>query len=69
MSNDEIQEEQDKKEAANAENDMDSLMDELEEQQNKPENIEDSEAPIKAANIQKVVWALDALIFLIPKLI
>ena len=31
--------------------------------------IEDSEAPIKAANIQKVVWALAALIFLIPKLI
>ena len=37
------EEEQEKKEAANAENDMDSLMDELEEQQTKPENIERSE--------------------------
>ena len=37
------EEEQEKKEAANAEDDMDSLMDELEEQQTKPENIERSE--------------------------
>ena len=37
------EEEQVKKEAANAEDDMDSLMDELEEQQTKPENIERSE--------------------------
>ena len=37
------EEEQEKKEAANAEDDMDSLMDELEEQQTKPENIESSE--------------------------
>ena len=37
------EEEQEKKEAANAEDDIDSLMDELEEQQTKPENIERSE--------------------------
>ena len=37
------EEEQEKKEAANEEDDMDSLMDELEEQQTKPENIERSE--------------------------
>lgn len=37
------EEEQEKKEAANAEDDMDSLMDELEEQQAQPENIEGSE--------------------------
>ena len=37
------EEEQENKEAANAEDDMDSLMDELEEQQTKPENIERSE--------------------------
>ena len=37
------EEEQEKKEAANAEDDMDSLMDELEGQQTKPENIERSE--------------------------
>ena len=37
------EEEQEKKEDANAEDDMDSLMDELEEQQTKPENIEKSE--------------------------
>ena len=37
------EEEQEKKEAANKEDDMDSLMDELEEQQTKPENIERSE--------------------------
>ena len=37
------EEEQEKKEAVNAEDDMDSLMDELEEQQTKPENIERSE--------------------------
>ena len=37
------EEEQEKKEDANAEDDMDSLMDELEEQQTKPENIERSE--------------------------
>ena len=43
MANEEVQEEQEKKEAANAEDDMDSLMDELEEQQTKPENIEGSE--------------------------
>ena len=43
MANEEVQEEQEKNEAANAEDDMDSLMDELEEQQTKPENIEGSE--------------------------
>ena len=43
MSNEEYQEEQEKNEAANAEDDMDSLMDELEEQQAQPENIESSE--------------------------
>ena len=43
MANEEVQEEQGKNEAANAEDDMDSLMDELEEQQTKPENIEGSE--------------------------
>ena len=43
MANEEVQEEQEKNEAANAEDDMDSLMDELEEQQTKPENIERSE--------------------------
>ena len=43
MANEEIQEEQGKNEAANAEDDMDSLMDELEEQQAQPENIEGSE--------------------------
>ena len=43
MANEEVQEEQGKNEAANAEDDMDSLMDELEEQQTKPENIERSE--------------------------
>ena len=37
------EEEQEKREDANAEDDMDSLMDELEEQQTKPENIERSE--------------------------
>ena len=40
MANEEVQEEQEKNEAANAEDDMDSLMNELEEQQAKPENIE-----------------------------
>ena len=43
MANEEVQEEQGKNEAANAEEDMDSLMDELEEQQSQPENIESSE--------------------------
>ena len=43
MTNEEVQEEQEKNEAANAEDDMDSLMDELEEQQAQPENIESSE--------------------------
>ena len=43
MSNEEIREEHEKNEAANAEDDMDSLMDELEEQQTKPDNIEGSE--------------------------
>ena len=43
MANEEVQEEQVKNEAANAEDDMDSLMDELEEQQAQPENIESSE--------------------------
>ena len=43
MANEEVQEEQGKNEAANAEDDMDSLMDELEEQQTQPENIESSE--------------------------
>ena len=43
MANEEVQEEQVKNEAANPEDDMDSLMDELEEQQAQPENIESSE--------------------------
>ena len=43
MANEEVQEEQEKNEAANAEDDMDSLMDELEEQQAQPENIDSSE--------------------------
>ena len=43
MANEEVQEEQGKNEAANAEDDMDSLMDELDEQQAQPENIESSE--------------------------
>ena len=43
MANEEVQEEQKKNEATNAEDDMDSLMDELEEQQAQPENIESSE--------------------------
>ena len=43
MVNEEVQEEQEKNEAANAEDDMDSLMDELEEQRAQPENIETSE--------------------------
>ena len=43
MTNEEVQEEQEKNEAANAEDDMDSLIDELEEQQAQPENIESSE--------------------------
>ena len=43
MENEEVQEEQEKNEAANAEDDMDSLMEELEEQQAQPENIEGSE--------------------------
>ena len=43
MANEEVQEEQEKNEAASAEDDMDSLMDELEEQQAQPENIESSE--------------------------
>ena len=43
MANEEVQEEQGKNEATNVEDDMDSLMDELEEQQAQPENIESSE--------------------------
>jgi len=43
MANEEVREEQEKNEAANAEDDMDSLMDELEEQQAQPDNIEGSE--------------------------
>ena len=43
MANEEVQEEQGKNEAANAEDDMEFLMDELEEQQAQPENIEGSE--------------------------
>ena len=43
MANEEVQEEQGKNEAANAEDDMDSLINELEEQQAQPENIESSE--------------------------
>ena len=43
MANEEVQEEQGKNEAANAEDDMNSLMDELEEQQAQPENVEGSE--------------------------
>ena len=42
MSNEEIQEEQSKKEVADTEDDMDSLIDELGEQQTKSENIEGS---------------------------
>ena len=42
MANEEVQKEQGKNEAADAEDDMDSLMDEL-EQQAQPENIEGSE--------------------------
>jgi len=40
MANDEVQEEKEKNESVNAEDDIDSLMEELEEQQNQPENIE-----------------------------
>ena len=43
MANKEVQEEQGKNETANAEDDMDSLMDELEDQQAQHENIEGSE--------------------------
>ena len=43
MANEEVQEGQEKNEAANAEEDMDALMEELEEQQWPPENIEGSE--------------------------
>ena len=43
MSNEEVQEEQEKKEDTNTDNDIDSLMDELEEQQIKTENIEGSD--------------------------
>ena len=43
MVNEEVQEEQEKNEAVNAEDDMDSLIDELDEQQSQPENIESSE--------------------------
>ena len=43
MAYEEVQEEQEKNEAANAEDDMNSLIDELEEQQAPPENIEGSE--------------------------
>ena len=43
MANEKDQEEQEKNEAANAEDDMDSLMDELEEQQVQPKNLEGSE--------------------------
>jgi flagellar motor switch protein FliN/FliY len=43
MANEEVQEEKGKNEAANAEDDMDSLMEELEEQQAQPESIEGNE--------------------------
>ena len=43
MTNEEVEEERGKNEATNAEDDMDSLMDELEEQQAQPENIEGGE--------------------------
>ena len=43
MANEEVQEEQGKNEDVNAEDDMDSLMDELEDQQAQHENIEGSE--------------------------
>ena len=43
MANKEVQKEQEKNEAVNAEDDMDLLIDELEEQQTQPENIESSE--------------------------
>ncbi len=39
MANKEVQKEQEKNEAVNAEDDMDLLIDELEEQQTQPENI------------------------------
>ena len=43
MSNEEVKEDQEKNESSNTEDDMDSLMDELEGQQAKTENIEGSE--------------------------
>ena len=43
MANEEVEKEQEKNEAVNAEDDMDSLIDELEEQQAQTENIESSE--------------------------
>ncbi len=43
MANEEVEKEQEKNEAVNAEDDMDSLIDELEEQQTHTENIESSE--------------------------
>ena len=43
MANEEVQEEQEKNEAVNTEDDMDSLMEELEEKQAQPENFEGSE--------------------------
>ena len=43
MSNDEVQEEQEKNKASKTEDDIDSLMDELEEQQTKTEDNEGSE--------------------------
>ena len=43
MANEEVTEDQERNEAANVEDDMNSLMDELEEQQTKTDNIEGSE--------------------------
>ena len=43
MENEKVKEEQVKKESADAESDMDSLMEELDEQQSKSQNIEGSE--------------------------
>tara|TARA_B100000945_G_scaffold119119_1_gene94763 strand:- start:64 stop:591 length:528 start_codon:yes stop_codon:yes gene_type:complete len=43
MANEEVTEDQEKNEATNVEDDMSSLMDELEEQQTKTDNIEGSE--------------------------
>ena len=53
MTNEEVQEEQGKNEAANAEDDMDSLMDELEEQQALPENNDESSEDLSSLVTEK----------------